>query len=151
VRATLTSVHNPGEIESAIAALAGESGGGLIILPSAPICSYSVDYRARLNAKRSIAAITGRGSAKLIGSARIIGHHEDLTRIYETRIADLALVDLIDLLIPNAAAVPAAVFNRSERGLSCCAAWFASCAAGARRGLQVGWARDDRNDREHSR
>src|SRR6516225_2814229 len=43
-----------------------------------------------------------------IGSARIIGHHEDLTGIYETRIADLALVDLIDLLIPNAAAKPPA-------------------------------------------
>ena len=40
VRATLTAVHNPGEIESALVALAGEPGGGLIVLPSAPITAH---------------------------------------------------------------------------------------------------------------
>ena len=37
VQATLAPVHNSVEIESTITALAGEPGGGLIVLPSAPI------------------------------------------------------------------------------------------------------------------
>jgi putative ABC transport system substrate-binding protein len=37
VQATLAPVHNSNEIQSAIAALGRESGGGLIVLPSAPI------------------------------------------------------------------------------------------------------------------
>jgi putative ABC transport system substrate-binding protein len=37
VQATLAPVHNSDEIQSAIATLGRESGGGLIVLPSAPI------------------------------------------------------------------------------------------------------------------
>jgi putative ABC transport system substrate-binding protein len=37
VQATLAPVHNSDEIQNAIAALGRESGGGLIVLPSAPI------------------------------------------------------------------------------------------------------------------
>jgi putative ABC transport system substrate-binding protein len=39
VQATLAPVHNSDEIENTIAALGRESGGGLIVLPSAPVTS----------------------------------------------------------------------------------------------------------------
>jgi putative ABC transport system substrate-binding protein len=40
VQATLAPVHNAGEIETTIKALAREPGGGLIVLPSAPITAH---------------------------------------------------------------------------------------------------------------
>jgi putative ABC transport system substrate-binding protein len=40
VQATLAPVHNADEIETTIKALAGEPGGGLIVLPSAPITAH---------------------------------------------------------------------------------------------------------------
>ena len=40
VQATLAPVHNEGEIETTIKALAREPGGGLIVLPSAPITAH---------------------------------------------------------------------------------------------------------------
>lgn len=50
VQATLAPVHNPDEIENAIAALSRERGGGLIVLPSAPITAqieHVIDATAR--------------------------------------------------------------------------------------------------------
>jgi putative tryptophan/tyrosine transport system substrate-binding protein len=41
VQATLAPVRNPEEIERIVTALAKESGGGLIVLPSAPITAHS--------------------------------------------------------------------------------------------------------------
>jgi hypothetical protein len=40
VQATLAPVHNAGEIETTIKTLAREPGGGLIVLPSAPITAH---------------------------------------------------------------------------------------------------------------
>lgn len=50
VQATLVPVHNSDEIENAIAALGRESGGGLIVLPSAPVVASTqrlIDAAAR--------------------------------------------------------------------------------------------------------
>ena len=80
VRATLTAVHSPGEIESALVALAGEPGGGLIVLPSAPITAH-IESIIGLAARYRIPAIYPFGShAKLGGLAAYGVELNDLFR-----------------------------------------------------------------------
>jgi putative ABC transport system substrate-binding protein len=55
-QATLAPVHNADEIESAITALAHESGSGLIVLPSAPITAH-IELIIRLAAQNRIPTI----------------------------------------------------------------------------------------------
>ena len=61
VQAALDPVHNSAEIESTIIALAGKSGGGLIILPSAPITA-NIHLIIDLAAQYRIPAIYPFGS-----------------------------------------------------------------------------------------
>jgi putative ABC transport system substrate-binding protein len=56
VQATLAPVHNSAEIESTITALAREPGGGLIVLPSAPITA-NIELIIGLAAQHRIPAI----------------------------------------------------------------------------------------------
>src|SRR5205807_8887463 len=61
VQATLAPVHNSGEMESAITALAREPGGSLIVLPSAPITA-NIKLIIGLTAQYRIPAIYPFGS-----------------------------------------------------------------------------------------
>jgi putative ABC transport system substrate-binding protein len=61
VQATLAPVHNSGEIESTITALARAPGGGLIVLPSAPITA-NIELIIGLAAEYRIPAIYPFGS-----------------------------------------------------------------------------------------
>jgi putative ABC transport system substrate-binding protein len=61
VQATLVPVHNSAEIENTIITLAGEPGGGLIILPSAPITA-NIQLIIGLAAQHRIPAIYPFGS-----------------------------------------------------------------------------------------
>jgi putative ABC transport system substrate-binding protein len=61
VQATLAPVHNSDEIQSAIATLGRESGGGLIVLPSAPITA-KIQLVIELAARYRVPAIYPFGS-----------------------------------------------------------------------------------------
>src|SRR5262245_15985570 len=56
VQTTLAPVHNANEIEQAIRALAGEAGGALIVLPSAPITAHG-DIIVQAAARHNIPAV----------------------------------------------------------------------------------------------
>src|SRR5262249_17362472 len=56
IQATLAPVHNADEIEAGITALAPESGGGLILLPSAPITA-KIELIIRLAAQNQVPTI----------------------------------------------------------------------------------------------
>jgi putative ABC transport system substrate-binding protein len=61
VQATLAPVHNSNEIQSTIAALGRESGGGLIVLPSAPITA-KIQLIIELAARYGVPAVYPFGS-----------------------------------------------------------------------------------------
>ena len=61
VQATLAPVHNSDEMQSAIATLGRESGGGLIVLPSAPITA-KVQLVIELAARYRVPAVYPFGS-----------------------------------------------------------------------------------------
>jgi len=61
VQATLAPVHNSDEIENAIAALGRERGGGLIVLPSAPITAQ-IEHVIAATARYRIPAVYPFGS-----------------------------------------------------------------------------------------
>ena len=61
VQATLAPVHNSGEIENTIAALGRESGGGLIVLPSAPVTA-KIQQIIELVARARVPAVYPFGS-----------------------------------------------------------------------------------------
>jgi putative ABC transport system substrate-binding protein len=61
VQATLAPVHNSDEIQSAIATLGRESGGGLIVLPSAPITA-KIQLVIELAARYRLPAVYPFGS-----------------------------------------------------------------------------------------
>ena len=61
VQATLAPVHNSDEIQGAIAALGRESGGGLIVLPSAPITA-KIQLVIELAARYRVPAVYPFGS-----------------------------------------------------------------------------------------
>jgi putative ABC transport system substrate-binding protein len=61
VQATLAPVHNSNEMQSAIAALGRESGGGLIVLPSAPITA-KIQLVIELAARNRVPAVYPFGS-----------------------------------------------------------------------------------------
>ena len=61
VQATLAPVHNSDEIENAIAALSHERGGGLIVLPSAPITAQ-IEHVIAATAHYRIPAVYPFGS-----------------------------------------------------------------------------------------
>jgi putative ABC transport system substrate-binding protein len=61
VQATLAPVHNSDEIQNAIAALGRESGGGLIVLPSAPITA-KIQLVIELAARYRVPAVYPFGS-----------------------------------------------------------------------------------------
>ena len=61
VQATLAPVHNSGEIESTIVALAREPGAGLIVLPSAPITA-NIELIVALAARYRLPAVYSFGS-----------------------------------------------------------------------------------------
>jgi putative tryptophan/tyrosine transport system substrate-binding protein len=61
VRATLAPVHNSDEIENTIAALGRESGGGLIVLPSAPVTA-KIQQIIELTARDRVPAVYPFGS-----------------------------------------------------------------------------------------
>jgi putative ABC transport system substrate-binding protein len=61
VQPTLTPVRDSDEIESAIAVLARESGGGLIVLPSAPVTA-KIELVIELAARYRVPAVYPFGS-----------------------------------------------------------------------------------------
>ena len=70
VQATLAPVHNSDEIESAVAALGAAGGGGLIVLPSAPVTAsiQSSKRQPAIEFPPSILSVTMRRRAVLLAT-----------------------------------------------------------------------------------